>query len=305
MNACIQCNGSTSEYFKVRSGVKQGCVLAPTLFAIYLLLSFNMPLMGTRMELTSDSMGLFSIGRLKSRRPTTEVLIRELLFADDAAIATHSEIELQRLVDCLAKACDLFKLTISVKKTEVIRQGTNSPPEIKLGGESLKTVDKFVYLGSTIMSTLSLDEELTSSIGMATAALKKLVKRAWENDKLRVETKALIYQTCVLSTLLYWSETWTLYADQERRLNSFHMRCLRNILKIKWQDRIPDTEVRKRAGTQSLYPILWSRRLRWLGHIACMDNSRIPKQILYGELSEAHVTLNDPSFASRTSEKRP
>ena len=35
MNACIQFDGNTSESFKARSGVKQGCVLAPTLFAIY------------------------------------------------------------------------------------------------------------------------------------------------------------------------------------------------------------------------------------------------------------------------------
>ena len=66
----------------------------------------------------------------------TEVLIRELLFANDAAIAKHSKLEIQRLVDNLAEACDLFRLTISVKGTEVIVQGTNSPPEIKLG-ESL------------------------------------------------------------------------------------------------------------------------------------------------------------------------
>ena len=54
------------------------------------------------------------------------MLIRELLFADAAAIATHSLIELQRQVDCLAEACDLFGLTISVKKTP-IGQRTNSP----------------------------------------------------------------------------------------------------------------------------------------------------------------------------------
>ena len=50
------------------------------------------------------------------QREKTEVLIRELLFADAAMTATHSEIELQRLVDRL--------------KTEVIGQGTNSPPDI-------------------------------------------------------------------------------------------------------------------------------------------------------------------------------
>ena len=79
------------------------------------------------------------------------------------------------------------------QKPEVIRQGTNWTPKIRLGGESLKTVDKFVYLGSTITWTLPLDEELTSRTGKATATIKKIfflktLRRAWENDKLRIKT---------------------------------------------------------------------------------------------------------------------
>ena len=57
-------------------------------------------------------------------------LIRELLFAADAATVMHVEIKLQRLADRLAEACNLFGLTISIKKTEVIEYGTNSPSEL-------------------------------------------------------------------------------------------------------------------------------------------------------------------------------
>ena len=46
----------------------------------------------------------------------------------------------------------------------------------------------------------------------------------------------------------------------------------------------------------SLYLILRSRCLRWLGHVACMDNSRIPKQILYGELSEGTHNAGRPKL---------
>lgn len=59
------------------------------------------------------------------------MLIIELHFADDVAIAAHSEIELQRRFDRLPEECDLFGLRISIKKTDVIPQGTNSPSEIK------------------------------------------------------------------------------------------------------------------------------------------------------------------------------
>ena len=199
-------------------------------------------------------------------------------------------------MDNLARACDLFYLTISHKKTEILDQKTDSTPRITLQGNVLNTVDKFVYLGSTISSTLSLEEELNSRIGKAATAFGKLRQRALENNKLTTKTKILIYQACVLSSLLYGSETWTLYAGQEKRLNSFHMRCLRKILGIKWQDKIPDTEVLEKARIPSLFAILRSRRLRWLGHVSRMDNSRIPKQVLYGELCNGKRSTGRPKL---------
>ena len=51
---------------------------------------------------------------------------------------------------------------------------------------------------------------------------------------------------------------------------------------IKWQDRIPDTEVLKRAGMQSVHTLLKLAQLRWIGHVTRM--SELPKKILYGEL---------------------
>ena len=122
-------------------------------------------------------------------------------------------------------------------------------------------------------------------IGKASAAMAHLTKRVWENTMLTIKTKTQVYQACVLSTLLYGSESWTLYAQQQRRLNTFHLRCLRRILGISWQDHIPNTEVLARAGSLSMYALLTKRRLRWLGHVTRRHNGRLPKDILYGELA--------------------
>jgi len=51
------------------------------------------------------------------------------------------------------------------------------------------------------------------------------------------------FKACVLSTQLYGSEAWTLYTRQERRLKTFHMRCLRKIPGNAWQNRIPNKDV--------------------------------------------------------------
>ena len=116
--------------------------------------------------------------------------------------------------------------------------------------------------------------------------MSKLNKRVWSNSLLTVNTKLRVYQACVLSTLLYGSESWTTYAGQEKRLNSFHLRCLRRLLQIKWQDRVTNTEVLQRADIPSLFALLSRKRLKWLGHVRRMDNGHIPKGMLYGELRE-------------------
>ena len=94
-----------------------------------------------------------------------------------------------------------------------------------------------------------------------------------------------VYNACVLSTLLDGSETWTIYAKQEKRLNAFHLRCIRRILGILWKDKVPNTEVRSRAGLPSMFTLIRQRRLRWLGHVHRMEDGRIPKDILYGQIA--------------------
>ena len=77
-----------------------------------------------------------------------------------------------------AKACDLFTLTISYKKTKFVSQGTHVAPSITLNGDTLKTIEKFFYLGSIIYSKPSLEDELNSRIGTTNAAFGKLNKIA-------------------------------------------------------------------------------------------------------------------------------
>ena len=210
MKGTIQFNGSSSDAFEMNSGVKQGCVLAPTLFGIFFSLLLRSAFLdcpeGVLLHSRSDG-SLFDVRRLKAKTKIHDVTVREMLFADDAALVSHSEAGLQHLVNCFASACDAFGLTISVKKTEVMAQGTDSPPSISIGENTLVNVSQFTNLGSTISSNLSLDAEMNRRIGRAAGTMSKLKKRVWDNKMLTLKTKMSIYQACVLSTLLYGSET--------------------------------------------------------------------------------------------------
>ena len=76
----------------------------------------------------------------------------------------------------------------------------------------------------------------------------------------------------------------------------FHMRSLRRILNITWQDKVPNNTVLERAGCTSMFTLLKQRRMRWLGHVVRMDDGRIPKDLLYGELVQGKRPTGRPQL---------
>ena len=111
MKGVVEFDGSTSEPFNITSGVKQGCVLAPTLFGIFFAImlqqAFKDTTEGVLLHTRTDG-SLFNLARLKAKTLITKPLIRDLLFADDAAVMAHSPEELQTLLNGLSKACSLL-----------------------------------------------------------------------------------------------------------------------------------------------------------------------------------------------------
>ena len=177
MQSTICFDGATSDAFPVSSGVKQGCVLAPTLFGIFfsMLLHYAFADCSERVYIRTRPDGkLFNIARLRAKTKTLKVLLRELLFAD-AALASHTEAGLQRLVDKLSHACKEFGLTISLKKTNILAQDAETPPVITINTE-LEAVDSFTYLGSTVSSKVSLDVKISSRIAKAASVMANLNK---------------------------------------------------------------------------------------------------------------------------------
>ncbi|XP_063382696.1 uncharacterized protein LOC134669094 [Cydia fagiglandana] len=280
MKGSVVYNGNTSAPFEMRRGVRQGCVLAPTLFGIFfsvlLKVAFGDTTQGIHLHTRSDGK-LFNISLLKSKKYREDLYVDSLLFADDAAFIATSPEELQSMVDKFNAACKLFAMSINVKKTVVMAQGANQDPTIQLDDLPLEVVGSFCYLGSTVTNNLSLDAEINIRIGKASTMFGRLNTRVWDNKHLTVNTKMIVYQTSILSILLYGAETWTSYVKQERKLNNFHMRCLRRILNISWKDRVTNEKVLSIARLPSITAILKQRRLRWLGHVHRMEPSRLPR----------------------------
>jgi len=94
----------------------------------------------------------------------------------------------------------------------------------------------------------------------------------------------LRYNTAVLPALLYSTECMTLYRRHTQKLTSVQLRHPCHILGIRWQDKIP-VDVLERAKTESAEALITASLLRWAGHVWRMTDKRLPKAVLYGELS--------------------
>ena len=115
----VRNGGEVSDTFAITNGVKQGCVLAPTLFSIFLsaMLGEAFRDMGDGIYIQSrQNADLFTVAHFRAKTKTTNILVRELLFADDSALIAHSAEEIQRIVDAFANASSKFGLKINIIK---------------------------------------------------------------------------------------------------------------------------------------------------------------------------------------------
>ena len=158
-------------------------------------------------------------------------------------------------------------------------------------GKKINSANRCKYLGSFISKDCTLKDELLTRKQSTSSAHGRLKKRVSDNYDLTLKTEVSVYIQCLIPILLYGSETWTLYVKEIKELRTIQLRHLRLIMKIKW-------DVLKREGEEVLFA---ENRLHWLGHVARMDDSRMVKLLLFGELADGTRTVGRPRLRFKDS----
>jgi len=109
----------------------------------------------------------------------------------------------------------------------------------------------------------------------------------WKDRYLSISTIIRIYQALVQSVVLYAAETWTPLATGIKDLETFHMKCQRQLLQIGWQQFIRNDEVAATTGLLSISEVIRRRRSALFGHVA-----RLQQDVPAHKALHFHVDLS-------------
>ena len=274
--ACVRVGGKVSDSFEVKMGLRQGCVMSPWLFNIFM--------DGVVREVYSRVNGM---GVKMSVGGEEEWVLSQLLFADDTALVAESAEQLQCLVSEFGRVCKRRKLRVNVDKSKVMSVEVNVGPSllnIVLNGERMEVVNSFKYLGSCFSSGGGVKEDVSMRVGEGMKTFGAM-KRVWSARSVTLNVKRELYERIVVPTVMYGSESWGMRVEERKRLDVAEMRCLRSMCGVTRWDRLRNEEVRERVGVPEKMSNRVDRKvLKWFGHVERMGGERLTKRVYMSEV---------------------
>jgi hypothetical protein len=277
----------------MQTGVRQGCIIAPAMFNVFIDFlvkeaSKDLP-EGCGFEIIFNIDG--QLKRLTSKqilRSHSKEIISYLMYADDMALLCSDPSLMEHMIQKLEQVTQAWSMCISIPKTKIMtlsRLASTQPMHnITIRGEVVEVVNEFVYLGSTLSSDGSLDKEVDHRISVAAKAFHSLL-RCFRCRSITRSTKVAVYKACVLPCLLYGCETWNTLKVHVQRLHVFHMNSLRRICKLSRRRKVRNQDILDMCKIEDIQTLLQRSRLRWLGHVGRMDDSRLPKKLVFPVVS--------------------
>ena len=172
----------------------------------------------------------------------------------------------------------------------VLRTSIDKIRENGFDGTSLKLVDKFTYLGSSVSST---EKDIDTRLTKAWTAIDKL-SFIWKSD-LTDKMKRSFFQAAVVSILLYGCTTWTLTKRLEKKLDGNYKRMLRAILNKSWRQH--PTKHQLYGHLPPITKIIQVRRTMHAGHCWMSRDELISDVLLWTPCKSRTTSSNIPTAA--------
>jgi hypothetical protein len=219
--SCIKLNNSRSNSFDLNLGVRQGCILSPLLFNIFLCdLCKKLQTLEGKLVLDSTS-------------------VNSLVWADDLVLLSESEKGLKEMLKILEEYCDENKLEINTDKTKCMifnKTGRLLRRHFDLKGVQLENVRTYKYLGFLITPSGEIASGLKDLRDRALKAfmmLKQDLGTAFNQDVL---TTLSLVDALIKPILLYVSDFWgCMKPPKSNPIENLHMMMCKQILGVQKQ----------------------------------------------------------------------
>ena len=166
--------GKLTESFFVQTGVRQGCLLSPTIFLIVIDWVMRKDRrMGIQWTLTKQ--------------------LEDQDFADDISLLSPRHEDAQTKLEHVAGEAEKVGLQININKTEVMRVNYNRQEAMQLQGKEIKETDSFTYQGSVVSKDGGTDEDIRNRINKARHAFNTL-RPIWRATSLSLQNKIRIFR---------------------------------------------------------------------------------------------------------------
>ena len=263
--ACVRVGGVLSGWFPISQGVRQGCVLSPWLFNVFI-----------------DRIMREVKERLQGGVQLTTTLVQMLLFADDIIVCTEKKEDMERNLAEMRVVMEKWGMSMHWGKTKVMMVSrTGEGCKISVDGEEVEEMDKLKYLG-VISGDGRCDDEIEQRIGAAARVVGAMRKEVLERRELQKKTKMRVFNAMVVPTLLYGCETWTEQRRHVSKLQAFEMMCLRRVQGLTRMDRVKNEEVREVLGQEAVIEMVKEKQRKWKAQLERMTDDRLMK-IVYEE----------------------
>ena len=146
---------------------------------------------------------------------------------------------------------DRLGLKVNVGKTKVMRINARNEEKIYIKGEEIEEVNSFIYLGAIVTQEGGGMGDMKNRLSKARNTFIR-PKKIWNSSNIMTKTKLQLYKTLVLPVFLYGSETWKMNKGDNKMIDVFHHKCLRKIMRIKWEDRVRNEDLLMRSQQEEM-----------------------------------------------------
>ena len=180
----VRTGHGTTDWFQIRKGVRQGCILSPCLFNLYA--EYIMRNSG----LEEEQAGIKIAGRN----------INNLRYADDTTLLGESEEELKSVLMKVKEESEKVGLKLSIQKTKIMASGPIIAWQI-----DVETVDDFIFLGSKITADGDCSHEIKRCLLLGKKVMTNL-DRILKSRDITLPTKVHLVKAMVFSVVMYGCE---------------------------------------------------------------------------------------------------